>query len=55
MQYPNITGEVCVHYMLFDSDSYSTMGGKIKCNPSIKEKSDKEAIIKGFKDGIIRV
>lgn len=51
----NITGEVCVHYMLLDSDSYPIMGGKMKCNPSIKEKSDKEAIINAVKEGVIRV
>ncbi|MEN6619644.1 MAG: dihydroorotase [Rikenellaceae bacterium] len=52
---PKITGEACVHYMLLDSDSYSIMGGKMKCNPSIKEKSDKEAIIRAVKEGVIRV
>ncbi|MFA5850515.1 MAG: dihydroorotase [Bacteroidales bacterium] len=52
---PGITGEVCVHYMLLDSASYSSLGGKMKCNPSIKEQSDKEAIIRAVKDGIIKV
>ncbi len=52
---PGITGEVCVHYMLLDSGSYSSLGGKMKCNPSIKERSDKEAIIKAVKDGVIKV
>lgn len=50
-----ITGEVCVHYMLFDNTMYDYMGSKIKCNPSIKEKSDKEAIINAVKRGIIKV
>lgn len=52
---PLITGEVCVHYMFLDSSSYGKLGSKMKCNPSIKEKEDKEAIIKAVKDGIIKV
>lgn len=52
---PGITGEVCVHYMLFDSSDYKKYGSKIKCNPAIKEYSDKEAIIKAVKEGIIKV
>lgn len=52
---PGITGEACVHYMLLDSASYSSLGGKMKCNPSIKERSDKEAIIRAVKEGVIKV
>lgn len=54
-QHPGITGEVCVHYMLFDSSDYEKYGSKIKCNPSIKEAVDKDAIIKAVKEGVIRV
>ena len=52
---PRITGEVCVHYMLFDSTHYESYGSKIKCNPSIKEPSDRAAIIKAVKEGVIKV
>ena len=52
---PGITGEVCVHYMLFDSRDYEKYGSKIKCNPSIKEAADREAIIKAVKEGVIKV
>ena len=52
---PNITGEVCVHYMLLDSRFYKTMGSKMKCNPAIKEIEDRLAIIKAVKTGIIKV
>ncbi len=51
----NITGEVCVHYMLLDNTMYCEMGSKIKCNPAIKTTEDKEAIIKAVKEGIIKV
>ncbi|MDO9679754.1 MAG: dihydroorotase [Bacteroidales bacterium] len=52
---PGITGEVCVHYMLFDSCDYEKYGSKIKCNPSIKEAADREAIVKAVKEGVIKV
>jgi len=52
---PGITGEVCVHYMLLDSSDYPEYGSLMKCNPAIKEKKDKEAIIAGVKKGIIKV
>ena len=52
---PNITGEVCVHYMLLDSSFYGRMGSKMKCNPAIKDPEDRIAIIKAVKDGIIKV
>lgn len=52
---PEITGEVCVHYLVFDDTFYDDMGAKIKCNPAIKSISDKEALIKAVKDGVIKV
>lgn len=52
---PFITGEVCVHYMFLDSSDYDELGSKMKCNPSIKDKEDKIAIINAVKDGIIKV
>lgn len=52
---PKITGEVCVHYMLFDNKLYCEMGSKIKCNPAIKTNEDKESIINAVKHGIIKV
>lgn len=54
-QHSGITGEICVHYMLFDSSDYEKYGSKIKCNPSIKEVADREAIIKAVKEGVIKV
>jgi len=52
---PKITAEACVHYMLLDSSMYNKMGSKMKCNPAIKEKRDREAIIKAVKNGVIKV
>ena len=39
-----ITAEVCVHHLLFDSSHYAEKGAAIKCNPSIKTISDREAL-----------
>lgn len=40
----NITSEVCVHHLWFDEKDYINYGTKIKWNPSIKTKKDKEAL-----------
>ncbi len=48
-----ITGEVCVHYLWFDQDDYPKYGSKIKCNPSIKNRRDRDAIREGVKLGKI--
>jgi len=39
-----ITSEVCVHHLHFTADDYAEYGHKIKCNPAIKEKSNREAL-----------
>ena len=52
---PKISGEVCVHYMWFNSSQYRDYGSRMKCNPAIKEESDMIAIRKAVKDGTIKV
>lgn len=52
---PRISGEVCVHYMWFNSKDYHKLGSKVKCNPAIKEETDMLAIRKAVKDGVIKV
>lgn len=52
---PNITGEVCVHYMVMDDKMYCDYGSKMKCNPAIKSKSDRDAIIEAVKEGTINI
>jgi dihydroorotase len=39
-----ITAEVCVHHLWFDEMDYIKLGTKIKWNPSIKSKKDREAL-----------
>ena len=40
-----ITGEVCVHHLWFDDSDYETLGTRIKWNPAIKTKYDRQALI----------
>ena len=45
-----ITGEVCVHHLWFDDRDYINKGSKIKWNPSIKNNSDKNGLLRGVLD-----
>ena len=49
-----ITAEVCVPHLLFTDEDYETLGSRIKCNPAIKTKADREALRKALTDGRIR-
>ena len=50
-----ITSEVCVHHMFFNETYYKELGNQIKCNPSIKEESDRLALIKSLLDDKIDI
>ncbi|MFL2700233.1 MAG: dihydroorotase [Gammaproteobacteria bacterium] len=50
-----ITAEVCVHHMYFNDSHYVELGNQIKCNPSIKEESDRLALIKALHDDKIDI
>ncbi|QLF92150.1 dihydroorotase [Pseudomonas sp. ABC1] len=39
-----ITAEVCLHHLLFDDSDYARLGHLIKCNPAIKQRSDRDAL-----------
>ena len=49
-----ITAEACVPHLLFTDEDYETLGSRIKCNPAIKTKADREALRKALTDGRIR-
>ncbi|MBP5307441.1 MAG: dihydroorotase [Paludibacteraceae bacterium] len=49
----HITAETCPQYLWFDDRDYERLGAKIKCNPAIKSKEDREALILALQDGII--
>lgn len=48
-----ITAETCFQYLWFDADSYETLGTRIKCNPAIKSKENKEQLIKAVNNNLI--
>jgi dihydroorotase len=50
-----ITAEACIHHLWFDESDYERLGTRIKWNPAIKTKYDKEAILKGVLDNHIDV
>jgi dihydroorotase len=50
-----ITAEVCVHHLWFCDQDYPRLGSRIKCNPAIKQASDRDALIQGVLDGRIDI
>ncbi len=46
-----ITAEVCVHHLWFSDEDYERLGSRIKWNPAIKTKDDREALRAGLKSG----
>ena len=50
-----ITAETCIHFLRFDRADYAALGHLIKCNPAIKDASDREALIRAVADDVIDV
>lgn len=50
-----ITAEVCVHHLWFDESSYPSLGARIKCNPAIKRKEDREALLEAVRSDVLDV
>ena len=55
LQDKRITAETCVHFLHFDRHDYATLGNLIKCNPAIKEASDRQALIAALAEDRIDV
>lgn len=49
----NITLEACIAHLFFTDEDYAEKGTRIKCNPSIKSRTDRDAIRKALMDGRI--
>lgn len=43
-----ITAEACVHHLWFTNQDYLERGNQIKCNPAVKYRSDRDALIKAL-------
>ncbi|HYG05049.1 MAG TPA: dihydroorotase [Stenotrophomonas sp.] len=50
-----ITAETCIHFLRFDRADYARLGNLIKCNPSIKDASDREALVRALAEDVIDV
>jgi dihydroorotase len=50
-----ITAETCVHFLRFDRSDYARLGNLIKCNPAIKDASDREALIRALAEDRIDI
>ncbi|WP_369933164.1 dihydroorotase [Xanthomonas tesorieronis] len=55
IQGKRITAETCIHFLRFDRADYATLGNLIKCNPAIKDASDREALIRALAEDVIDV
>ncbi|MEL6449011.1 MAG: dihydroorotase [Pseudomonadota bacterium] len=50
-----ITAEVCIHHLWFDEGDYADLGTRIKCNPAIKKRSDRDALRAALLEGRLDV
>ena len=50
-----ITGEVCVHHLWFTDEDYARLGNRIKWNPAVKTKNDRDALRQALIDGRLDV
>lgn len=48
---PSITGEAVIAHLMFSEEDYDTLGTKIKCNPAVKTKRDRDELRKALSDG----
>ncbi|WP_016775961.1 dihydroorotase [Anaerophaga thermohalophila] len=50
-----ITAEVCVHHLWFCDEDYDKYGSRIKWNPAVKTKKDRDALREGLKNNLLDV
>ena len=51
----NITAEACVSHLFFCDEDYETFGARIKCNPAIKSRADRDALRQALTNNLIDV
>ena len=51
----NITAEACVSHLFFCDEDYEKFGARIKCNPAIKSKKDRDALREALRSNLIDV
>ena len=50
---PRITAEAVIAHLMFSDADYATLGTRIKCNPAIKTRRDRDALRRALSDGRI--
>lgn len=50
-----ITAETCIQYLWWSDKDYEALGSRIKCNPAIKAETDRRALLRAVRDGVIDV
>lgn len=50
---PKITAEAVIAHLFFCDDDYKTLGTRIKCNPAIKTRADRDALRRALSNGRI--
>ncbi|HLW07270.1 MAG TPA: dihydroorotase [Marinilabiliaceae bacterium] len=50
-----ITSEVCVHHLWFENSDYDKLGWRIKWNPAVKSKKDREALREALRNNVLDV
>lgn len=51
----NITSEVCVHHLWFEDSDYDKLGWRIKWNPAVKSKNDRDALREALRNNVLDV
>jgi dihydroorotase len=55
LEQKRITAEVCVHHLFFSADDYARLGNDIKCNPAIKSREHRDALLPALLDNRLDV
>ncbi len=55
LEQKRITAEVCVHHLYFSADDYASLGNDIKCNPAIKGREHRDALLPALLDNRLDV
>ncbi|MBO4801003.1 MAG: dihydroorotase [Bacteroidaceae bacterium] len=60
LEFPSLTGgakgislEACLSHLFFCDEDYTTLGTRIKCNPAVKTRADRDALRNALTDGRI--
>lgn len=50
-----ITGEACLHHLLFHEGDYQRLGSRVQMNPSLKTREDNEALWRALHEDVLQV